>query len=360
VKNDSAPLPTLLPADAPVFLRACFRQPVEHTPIWLMRQAGRYLPEYRAVRAKADFLTMCHTPELSAEVTLQPVELLGVDAAILFSDLLIPLEAMGATVKFPEGGPEITDAVEQASDVHKLRTPPAIETLGYTAEAVKLIVAGLPAHVPLIGFAGAPFTLASYLIEGGGSKNYQKTKAFLYQHPAEAEILFDKLVTMVADFLNMQIDAGCKAVQIFDSWAGALDPEDYERWGTRYTRRLVQAVRRPGVPVIVFAKGTGTYFDRVAASGADVLGVDWTLPLNVARTHVGPDFALQGNMDPIRLLGPFDQVRATADRILDAAGSTGHIFNLGHGLVPQTPPEHVKRLVDHVHESSAARHRAGG
>jgi len=357
--QNSAPLPTLLPADAPVFLRACFRQPVEHTPIWLMRQAGRYLPEYRAVRAKADFLTMCHRPELAAEVTLQPVELLGVDAAILFSDLLIPLEAMGATVKFPEGGPEITDAIEQASDVHKMRTPPAIDTLGYVADACRLITAALPAHVPLIGFAGAPFTLASYLIEGGGSKNYQRTKAFLYQHPAEAEVLFDKLVAMVADFLRMQIDAGCKAVQIFDSWAGALDPEDYERWGTRYTRRLVTEVRRPGVPVIVFAKGTGTYFDRVAASRPDVLGVDWTLPMDAARALAGPDFALQGNLDPIRMLGPWEQIRTTADRILEAAGPTGHIFNLGHGLVPQTPPDHVKRLVAHVHEASAARRRAG-
>lgn len=356
--SDPTPMPMPVPHDAPTFIRACYREPVDYTPIWLMRQAGRYLPEYRAVRAKADFLTMCHRPELAAEVTLQPVNLLGVDAAILFSDLLIPLEAMGATVKFPEGGPEITDAVEKPSDVHKLRTPPAIETLGYTAEAVKLIVAALPAKVPLIGFAGAPFTLASYLIEGGGSKNYQKTKAFLYQHPAEADVLFDKLVDMVADFLRMQIDAGCKAVQIFDSWAGALDPEDYERWGTRYTRRLVQAVRRPGVPVIVFAKGTGTYFDRVAASRADVLGVDWTLPMDAARALAGPDFALQGNMDPIRLLGPWEQVRQSADRILDAAGPTGHIFNLGHGLVPQTPPDHVKRLVAHVHESSAARNRA--
>jgi uroporphyrinogen decarboxylase len=357
--QDLKPTPPDLPPDAPTFLRACWRQPVDHTPVWLMRQAGRYLPEYRAVRQKADFLTMCHRPELACEVTLQPIELLGVDAAILFSDLLIPLEAMGVTVKFPEGGPEITNGVTKADDVHRLQTPPAKDTLAYVAEACRLITAALPAKIPLIGFAGAPFTLASYLVEGGGSKNYQKTKAFLYQHPKEAEVMFDKLVDMVADFLNMQIDAGCRAVQIFDSWAGALDPQDYERWGTQYTRRLVQKVRRPGVPVIVFAKGTGTYFDRVAASGADVLGVDWTLPLDAARGIVGPDFALQGNMDPIRLLGPWEHIRATADRILDAAGPVGHVFNLGHGLVPQTPPDHVKRLVAHVHEASAARHRAG-
>ena len=343
--------------ETPTFIRACRRETTTHTPIWLMRQAGRYLPEYRAVRQKADFLTMCHTPELACEVTLQPIDILGVDAAILFSDLLIPLEPMGATVKFPEGGPEIEGGVVVPSDVDKLRTPPAIETLDYVAKACRLITAALPKHVPLIGFAGAPFTLASYLIEGGGSKTFQKTKAFLHQHPAEAERLFEKLVTMVADFLNMQIDAGCRAVQIFDSWAGCLDPEDYERWGTRYTRRLVQAVRRPGVPVIVFAKGTGTYFDRVAATGADVLGVDWTLSMDSARALVGPDFALQGNLDPLRLLGPWEQVKAATDRILDRAGPSAHIFNLGHGLVPQTPVDTVKRLVAHVQQASAERRR---
>jgi uroporphyrinogen decarboxylase len=343
----------------PVFLRACRRQTTEHTPVWLMRQAGRYMPEYRAIRARADFLTLCHDPALACEVTLQPVERLGVDAAILFSDLLVPLEPMGAVVKFPEGGPEIEQGVEKPEDVHRLRTPAAKDTLNFVGDAVRLLVRALPAHIPLIGFAGAPFTLASYLIEGGGSKQFARTKAFLYQHPAEAEVLFDKLSTVVADFLRLQIDAGCRAVQIFDSWAGALDPEDYERWGLRYTRRIVDAVRRPGVPVIVFAKGTGTYFERVAASGADVLGVDWTLPLGQARAHVGPDFALQGNLDPCRLLGAWEPLRAATDRILDQVGLTAHIFNLGHGILPQTNPDQVRRLVDHVHAASAECRRAG-
>jgi uroporphyrinogen decarboxylase len=337
--------------DEPLFLRACARLPTEHTPVWLMRQAGRYLPEYRAVRAKVDFLTLCRTPDLACEVTLQPIRRFGLDAAILFSDLLVPLEGMGAKVGFPEeGGPAIEEGVRSPEDVARLRTPPAAEALGYVGDAVRLITGALPAHVPLIGFAGAPFTLASYLIEGGTSRAFTKTKAFLYRHPAEAEALFDKLATVVADFLRLQIDAGCRAVQIFDSWAGALDPDDYARWGTRYTKRIVEAVRRPGVPVIVFAKGTGTYLDQVAATGADVLGVDWTLPLEKARALVGPQFALQGNLDPARMLGPWDEVRAAADRIL-ATDPLGHIFNLGHGLLPETPPDHVARLVDHVHQA---------
>jgi uroporphyrinogen decarboxylase len=339
----------------PLFLRACRGEPTETTPVWLMRQAGRYMAEYRAIRARADFLTLCHDPALACEVTLQPIARLGVDAAILFSDLLVPLEPMGAVVKFPEGGPEIEQGVTRPDDVHRLRTPPAADTLNFVGDAIRLLVRALPAHVPLIGFAGAPFTLASYLIEGGGSKQFARTKAFLYQHPAEAEVLFDKLALVVADFLRLQIDAGCRAVQIFDSWAGALDPEDYARWGLRYTRRIVDAVRRPGVPVIVFAKGTGTYFEQVAQTGADVLGVDWTLRMDQARALAGPGVALQGNLDPCRLLGEWAPLQAAADRVLDQAGTTGHIFNLGHGILPQTNPDQVKRLVDHVHAASTAR-----
>ncbi len=349
------PLHPPLPEDAPLFLRACARQSVEHTPIWLMRQAGRYMPEYRAIRAKADFLTLCHDPALACEVTLQPINRLGVDAAIVFSDLLVPLEAMGVTVRFPEGGPEIENGVKVPADVARLRTPRAADTLGFVGDAVSLLVRALPENIPLIGFAGAPFTLASYLIEGGGSRNYQKTKAFLYEHPVEAEQLFEKLTVVVSDFLRLQIDRGCRAVQIFDSWAGALDAEDYQRWGVEYTRRIVASVRRPGVPVIVFAKGIGGYFEHVADTGADVLGVDWTLPMGSARARIGPDFTLQGNLDPTRLLGPWEPVRAAVDRILDQAGKVGHVFNLGHGILPQTSPDLVKRLVDYVHESSAAR-----
>jgi len=343
--------------DAPLFLRACRGEPTERTPIWLMRQAGRFLAEYRAIREKVDFLTLCHTPELACEVTLMPVQTLGVDAAILFSDLLVPLEPMGAVVKFGAGhGPIIEDGVETAADVERLVTPPAAECLGYVGEAVALIRDALPARVPLIGFAGAPFTLASYLIEGGSSRSFLKTKAFLYDEPEAASRLFEKLNAIVADFLRLQIDRGCRAVQIFDSWAGCLDPEDYDRWGRRYTEQLVRAVRRPGVPVIVFAKGTGTYLEKVAATGADVIGVDWTLPLDAAKARVRPEQALQGNLDPARLLGAWPPLRAAVDRILDAAGDgTGHVFNLGHGITPKTPVGTVQRLVEHLAVESAAR-----
>jgi uroporphyrinogen decarboxylase len=337
--------------ETPLFLRACRREPTERTPVWLMRQAGRYLPEYKAVRAKVDFLTLCRTPELACEVTLQPLRRFPFDAAILFSDLLVPLEAMGATVTFPEeGGPAIADGIKTPADVDRLRTPPAAEALPYVAESVKLLCAEL--KVPLIGFAGAPFTLASYLIEGGTSRNFTKTKKFLYQHPEAAERLFDKLATMVADLLNLQAASGCRALQIFDSWAGALDPDDYARWGEPWTRRIVDAVRRPGLPVIVFAKGTGTYLEKPAATGADVLGIDWTLALDRARALVGDGVALQGNLDPVRLLGPWEPLREAIDRIL-AVGGDGHVFNLGHGILPETPIDNVSRLVDHVHHRSA-------
>lgn len=339
-----------------LFLKACRSEPTPRTPIWLMRQAGRYMAEYRAVRAKHTFLEVCHTPELALEVTLQPIQAFDLDASIVFSDLLIPLEAMGADLSFPKGGPVIANPVTAPEQVDDFSVPRAAETMAAVGEACALLRANLPAHIPLIGFAGAPFTLASYLIEGGGSKNYLKTKTFLYEHPEAAEKLFDKLTEVVIDLLNFQVERGASTVQIFDSWAGALDPEDYTRWGERYLKRIVEGVRRPGVPVIAFAKGTGTYLDRVAASGADVIGVDWTLPIDEARVKVGPKPALQGNLDPARLLGTWEALQPAVDRILDAAGDgTGHIFNLGHGITPKTPVDIVKRLVDYVHEASEAR-----
>ncbi len=341
----------------PLFLRACLGEHTERTPVWLMRQAGRYMEEYRAVRKGVDFWTLCQTPELACEVTLQPIRAFDLDASIVFSDLLIPLPPMGAPVRFGAGhGPVVDDPVRSAADVERLIHPDVEETLGYVADAIRLIVRELPAHVPLIGFAGAPFTLASYLVEGGGSKTYARTKALLHQEPEVAGRLFDKLTDVVIELLNMQIDAGVRAVQIFDSWAGALDPDDYERWGLRYTKRIVEGVKRPGVPVIVFAKGTGTYFDTVARCGADVLGVDWTLPLDRARAMAGPDVTLQGNLDPYRLLGPWESVRASVDRVLDQAGDgQRHVFNLGHGIYKETDPEQVRRLVDYVHEASEHR-----
>ncbi len=341
----------------PLFLRACQGLPTERTPIWLMRQAGRFMPEYRAVRAKADFWTLCKTPELACEVTLQPIDAFGLDAAIVFSDLLTVLPPMGCPVHFGKGhGPEVENAVDGPADVDRLRDFDAREDLAYVGDAIRMIVGALPADVPLIGFAGAPFTLASYLIEGGSSRQFMKTKTFLHQEPEAADRLFSRLASVVIDLLNLQIDAGCRAVQIFDSWAGCLDPDDYARWGVRYTRRIVEGVKRPGIPVIVFAKGTGTYLDLVAQTEADVLGVDWTLPLDRARALVGPKPALQGNLDPARLLGTWETLRPAIDRVLDAAGDgRGHIFNLGHGIDRHTPVDNVRRLVEHVQSTSGAR-----
>lgn len=343
-------------ATDPLFLRACRGEVTERTPIWLMRQAGRYMAEYRAVRAKADFWTVCQTPDLACEVTLQPIDAFGLDASIIFSDLLTPLPPMGAPVEFVKGvGPVIHDGVQTAADVDRMQRFDVSEGLGYVGAAAKVIVNALPSDVPLIGFAGAPFTLASYLIEGGGSKHFMKTKAFLHQEPAAADKLFSLLVDIVIDLLCLQAENGCRALQIFDSWAGCLDPVDYAIWGQAYTTRIVEGVRarHPDVPIIVFAKGTGTHLEQVAATGADVVGVDWTLTLEQARAKVGPDVALQGNLDPGRLLAPWERLQPAIDRVLAAAGDgRGHIFNLGHGIYQHTDPAQVKRLVDYVQTAS--------
>ena len=326
-----------------------------------MRQAGRYMAEYRAIRQKVDFWTLCKTPELCCEVTLQPIDAFGLDAAIIFSDLLVSLPPSGYPVEFIKGaGPVVEQPIERASDLDRLRPVDVATDLGYVGEAVKQTVAALPDDVPLIGFAGAPFTLASYLIEGGSSKQFMKTKAFLHQEPAAARRLFDHLTQVTIDLLNLQIDQGARAVQIFDSWAGCLDPQDYAIWGQAYTKRIVDAVRRPDIPVIVFPKGTGTYIDLVAGTGADVVGVDWTLPLDAARERVGPHVALQGNLDPGRLLAEWPDLAQSIDRVLDAAGDgTGHIFNLGHGIYQYTPVDNVKRLVDYVQTTSGLRRSRG-
>jgi uroporphyrinogen decarboxylase len=346
-------------SDLPLFLRACFNQPTERTPVWLMRQAGRYMADYRAIRKDVDFWTLCQTPDLACEVTLQPINAFGLDAAIIFSDLLVPLPPMGAPVVFEKGmGPKIYAPINTPADVDRLIHPDVADTMGYVGAAVKTTVAALPKDIPLIGFAGAPFTLASYLIEGGGSKHYMKTKAFLHQHPKAAEKLFNLLTDVVIDLLKLQIENGVRAVQIFDSWAGAMDPEDYARWGLPYMQRIIEGVRTPGVATIAFAKGTGCYFDLMAQCGADVVGVDWTLSLDKARALAGPNVALQGNLDPGRLLGPWDALKPAIDRVLDAAGDgTGHIFNLGHGIDRHTDPAQVARLVEYVRTESPKRRR---
>ena len=356
-------------SETPLFIRACYGEKTERTPIWLMRQAGRYMAEYRAIRAKADFWEVCHNPALATEVTLQPINAFGLDAAILFSDLLIPFPHMGFEVNFiPGKGPVLPAPIERPEDVDRLRPTPMREALACVGDAVSSIVSELPASTPLIGFAGAPFTMASYLIEGGSSRQFMKTKAFLYQHPEAAERLFTRISDAVIELLQLQIDRGCRAVQIFDSWAGALDPAAYARWGLPYTQKIVNAVRRPGVPVIVFAKGTSGYFDLVTQAGADVYGVDWTQSLSRARAAAsgavapgGGPVALQGNLDPGRLLSPWPELEAATRSLLDEAGDgRGHIFNLGHGIYQYTPVESVRRLVDFVQQNSADWRQAPG
>lgn len=342
--------------DNSLFLRACRRQPVERTPIWMMRQAGRYLPSYRAVRAKASFLEMCRTPELSCEVTLQPIDQLGFDAAILFSDILITLPAMGMEVAFPEAGPKIAAPARTAAAVHALRVPDPEAELGYVMEAVRQIRKGLAGRVPLIGFAGAPFTMATYAVEGGGSKDYAHTKKMLFGDPATAHELLDKLARTCAVFLEAQVAAGAQAVQIFDSWAGILSPRDFREYALRHAKTAITLLRESktfrdrNVPIIYFANGCAPYLADYASSGADVLGVDWRIDIGTVRRGVGDGVALQGNLDPGALHCSPEEIRSRVHDILKQAGPIGHIFNLGHGVTPETNPDHVRAMVAAVKE----------
>ena len=332
--------------------------PVERTPVWLLRQAGRYLPEYRALRERHSMLELIRTPELAAEVTLMPVSAFGMDAAIVFSDILPPLVGMGLELDFVKGdGPRIGRAIESTRDVDRLGTPPAEETMAGTLEAIRLVRAELePAGIPVIGFAGAPFTLASYAIEGGTSKDFTRTKAFMISEPAAWKRLLTKLATVQADYLLAQAQAGADALQVFDSWAGrALGREDYLRYVAPVNRELYAAVSRAAVPVINFSLGVGAYLEDAAACGGDVVGLDWQLPLDEAWRRVGHERPVQGNLDPASLLAPWRELRVRIDDVLDRAGGRpGHVFNVGHGLVPQTPVDSVRRLVEHVHERAAA------
>jgi uroporphyrinogen decarboxylase len=335
------------------FLRACRRLPVERTPIWLMRQAGRYMPEYMAIRAKHSMLDIIRSPELSAEVTLQPVDAFGVDAAIIFSDILPPLIGMGLQLDYVKGeGPHIDNPVRKPADVDSLRTPPAKELMPATLRAVEIVTRELePRGVPLIGFAGAPFTLACYAIEGGGSTSYERVRAFMVNEPEAWEHLMEKLVRVQADYLAEQVAAGASALQVFDSWAGlVLGATSYERFVAPHNRALFERLSALGVPVINFSTGTGAYIERVAECGGDVIGIDWRIPIDVAWDRVGRDRAVQGNLDPAVLLAPWETLQKEADDVLDrVAGAPGHIFNLGHGVLKSTPVENVRRLVDHVH-----------
>lgn len=343
-----------------LFLKACRREPTDRTPIWLMRQAGRYMAEYRAVREKHGFLTMVKTPELAAEVTLQPLRAFDLDAAIIFADILPPLEGMGLKLTYEQGeGPVIHNPIRSAADVDALAQPDPRETVPYTLDAIRLAKRELAGRLPLIGFSGSPFTLASYAIEGGGSKEYRRTKQMMYGAPAVWHALMTKLATLVTDYLVAQVAAGADAVQLFDSWAGALAPYDYERCVLPYLEQVVSGVKarisgaQPAAPIIYFSTGTSAMLGLLRQLDADVIGVDWRVQLDDAWAEIGPGFALQGNLDPMVLFAPREERERRAVDILErAAGRPGHIFNLGHGILTETPVEHVKWLVDFVHQHS--------
>ncbi len=332
------------------FLKACRREPTDVTPIWLMRQAGRYMPEYRAVRSKVSFLELCKNPELATEVTVTAAERLGVDAAILFADILLILEAMGLNLEFSKGeGPVIHNPVRSAADVDRVRPLTDPEPLDYVQKAVGMIRAALDPATPLIGFAGAPFTLACYAIEGGGSRHYEQAKAFMYRDPGAWDALLDRLVEATAMYLNAQAGAGAQALQLFDSWVGNLGPDDYRRFVQPHMRRLFARLR-PGAPVIHFGTDTGSLLELQRDSGGQVIGLDWRVDLARAWERLGPGVGVQGNLDPVVLFAPIPEIERQARRVLgEAAGRPGHIFNLGHGILPHTPVDHVRALVDLVH-----------
>jgi uroporphyrinogen decarboxylase len=332
------------------FLRACHGLPVDATPVWIMRQAGRYLPEYRELRKQADFLTFCKTPALVAEATAVAAEVLGVDAAILFSDIMIPLEAMGLPVVFDEpGGPRIPEPVRSTADLSRFRIPDPNDTMAFVMEGIRLTKERLADGIPLIGFAGAPFTLAAYAVEGGGSRNYPRTMAWLYRDPAGFDKLLDLLTRVVILSLTAQIAAGVHAVQLFDSWGGLLSVESYRRHAVPHIRRVVDALRPTGVPVILYVNGSSHLLELMAETGATVLSVDWRLPLDAVRARVGAGPALQGNLDPCVLHTDPETVRAAVHRILVEAGPTGHILNLGHGILPEAPVANARAMVDACH-----------
>jgi uroporphyrinogen decarboxylase len=336
------------------FLAACRREKTGYTPVWLMRQAGRYMEDYRKLRSRYGFLELCKKPELAADITLSPVEKLGVDAAILFADILLILEPMGVGLEYSKGdGPVIHRPVRSAKDVDGLKDFDAASELSFVYDAVKKIRKQLNDRVPLIGFAGAPFTLASYLIEGAGSRNYIHTKQLFYSAPEAWQRLMERLARVIASYLNCQIAAGAQVVQIFDSWAGCLTPADYQQFVLPFTKAVIDAVT-PGVPVINFSTGTAGLLKHVRAAGGDVIGLDWRVNLDEAWATVGHDVAIQGNLDPVALFASPKEIRnRVADILGRAAGRPGHIFNLGHGVLPETPVDHVIAMVEAVHELSS-------
>lgn len=342
-----------------LFLRACKRKEVERTPIWIMRQAGRYLPEYRAIRKKHDFLTMCKTPELATEVTLQPIDIIGVDAAIIFSDILVIPEAMGMFLEMHEGkGPIFHHPIRNEEDAKQLKTIDPTKELKYVMDALSLTKKELDGRVPLIGFSGSPWTLLTYMVEGKGSKNFSEIKKFIYSNPKLAHSILDKIAITIGDYLSAQIEAGANAVQIFDTWGGILTPPEFKDFSLQYIEKAISLIKRKDEPVIVFAKGVHHSTKRLSKCGADVLGLDWTMDLGSVREEVGKRVSLQGNLDPTVLYAPQEKIREEVKRTLKSFGKgTGHIFNLGHGILPDINPENTKALVRFVKELSPAFHK---
>jgi uroporphyrinogen decarboxylase len=335
------------------FLKACRREPVDCTPVWFMRQAGRYMAEYRALRAKHSILELCKTPELAAQVTLQPIDRFPLDAAIIFADILLPLEPMGLSLEFAAGeGPVIHNPVRNQADVERLNVIDGGE-LDYVAEAIRQARRALNGRVPLIGFAGAPFTLASYAIEGGSSRNYLLTKQLMYGEPKAWHQLMDKFARVITGYLRRQIKAGAQAIQLFDSWVGCLSVGDYVEYVMPHVQLIFEGLKREGVPMIHFGTGTSAMLPQMRDAGGDVIGIDWRIHLDEAWAAVGHDVAVQGNLDPLTLFAPLHEIERRVEDILRRAGGRpGHIFNLGHGILPTTPIEHVAATIDMVHKLS--------
>src|SRR5450759_500023 len=333
------------------FLDACRRRPTDVRPVWFMRQAGRYLKPYREIRAKAGILDICKRPDLAAAVTLQPVEILDVDAAIIFADLLLPVEAMGLKLRFAPGeGPVIENPVRTSADVDTLSISNT-DDLGYVGESIGIVTKALAGKVPVIGFVGAPFTVASYIIEGSSSRSFLRTKQMMYSNETLWRRLMGKLVDVLGPFALMQVASGARAIQVFDSWAGALGPDDYVRFVAPYSRALIERIRSSGVPVIHFGTGAAGFFRELHAAGGDVMGVDWRVNIDQAWMDISYRSAIQGNLDPVALFAPLPELKAKVHELLKRTGTRpGHIFNLGHGILPETPVENVKAVVEMVRE----------
>ncbi|MBT1065937.1 uroporphyrinogen decarboxylase [Bowmanella sp. Y26] len=347
------------------YLRALLKQPVDITPVWMMRQAGRYLPEYRATRAQAgDFMSLCKNPELACEVTLQPLRRFDLDAAILFSDILTIPDAMGLGLYFETGeGPKFERPLRDMAAIQALPVPDPEVELGYVMDAVRTIRKGLNGQVPLIGFSGSPWTLATYMVEGGSTKSFNIIKKMAFAEPAALHLLLDKLADSVILYLNAQIAAGAQSVMIFDTWGGVLSPRDYEEFSLRYMHKIVDGLTRENeerrVPVTLFTKNGGMWLEAIAATGCDAVGLDWTINIADAKARIGDKVALQGNMDPSMLYAPPARIEQEVQSILAGFGEgSGHVFNLGHGIHPDVPPEHAKVFVDAVHRYSQQYHKA--